>query len=335
MPLSGLQMLEDQGKLRFSFSLDRENRRGLPYAQLLEAEGGGRRIIFDLSDGYGSVEKRAQPWLAERADILFRRSFSPAETAKLPPALRGRVRPWGFHFHVSCPGNPMDQVTSLGERKGELFQWIFNGAPRSYFTLEKFERPPEWKREPSVLFYTRLWHVPEGDELSEQVAALNRSRLELVAELKRRYGRRFTGGVQFDPRAVRRYGGLMSGIAATSRRRYLETMHRADICVGSTGLHGSIGWKTAEYLAASKAVVNETLQFEVPGPFQAGVNYLPFTDAEGCLAQVERLMADPDRTYAMAQANQAYYQFWGRPDRVMANALAQVFPGFECEVGNG
>ena len=82
-------------------------------------------------------------------------------------------------------------------------------------------------------------------------------------------------------------------------------------------------------------MVNEALQFEVPGPFQAGVNYLPFTDAESCLAQVERLMADPDRTYAMAQANQAYYQSWGRPDRLMANALAQVFPEFEREVGSG
>ena len=215
------------------------------------------------------------------------------------------------------------------ERRRDLFQRTFNGAPRSYFTPDKFERGPVYRKKPAVLFYTRLWHAPEGDELYESVVQLNLSRIKLVSELKKRYGPRFTGGIQFDPKEVGRCGGLMVGIGATSRKRYLETMHKADICIGSTGLHNSIGWKTAEYVAASKAIVNEAFCFQVPGNFRAGVNYLPFADVEGCLTQVERLMGDPQRIYEMALANQAYYQASGRPDRVMANALRQVFPELE------
>ena len=332
MPVTGLMMLEDQGKVRLSFEIDPENRRSFHYPSLLGVEGGGKRLFFDLSDGYGSVEQRAQPWIAEHADAVFRRSFSPSETAKLPPELRGRMRPWGFHFHVSYPGNPIDAVSTWQERKADLFQRVFNGAPRRYFTPEKFERAPRRSQKPTVLFYTRLWHAPENDELFDSVTLLNQNRIRLVSELKRRYGPRFTGGIQFDPKELRRCGSLMAGISATSRKRYLKTMQGADICIGSTGLHGSIGWKTAEYIAASKAIVSEAFCYEAPEGFREGVNFLSFTDVEGCLEQVARLMEDPDRTYEMSLANQAYYQAYGRPDRVMANALAQVFPEFEGEV---
>lgn len=332
MPVTGLMMLEAQGKVRLSFDIDPENRRNYPYAPLLGVDGGGKRILFDLSDGYGSVEKRAQQWIAEQADFVFRRSFSPAENAALPAQLQSRVRPWGLHFHVSYPGNPIDEMASLRAWKNELFQRMFNGKSRRYFTLDQFERAPEQKKEPTVLFYTRIWHTRKSDKTFDRVEPLNQNRIRLVRELRRRYGARFSGGIQFDPREVKRCGDLMVSIRATSRKHYLQTMQHADICVGSTGLHDSIGWKTAEYVAASKAIVNEAFHFEVPGNFQAGVNYLPFTDVDGCLAQVERLMADPVRTYEMSLANQAYYQMYGRPDRVMANALAQVFPGFEDEV---
>lgn len=331
MPVTGLLMLEERKKVQLSFEIDKSNRKQLPYAQLLEVCGCGKRILFDMADGYGSVETRAQRQLASQADIVFRRSFSPEKNQQLLPELLNRIRPLGFHFHVSYPGNPIDRPFSRRERKDDLFQRVFNGAPRSYFTPDKFEREPVYREKPTVLFYTRLWHVPEGDEIQDSVARLNRSRIELVTELKKRYGSRFTGGIQFDPKEIKRCGGLMAGIAATSRARYLETMHGADICIGSTGLHDSIGWKTAEYVAASKAIVNETFCFQVPGGFREGVNYLPFTNTEGCLAQVERLMEDPQRVYEMELANQAYYQNYGRPDRVMANALCQVFPELEEE----
>ena len=117
----------------------------------------------------------------------------------------------------------------------------------------------------------------------------------------------------------------MVGIGATSRKALFGDdaqsgyLHRLNRTAQLDRL------ETAEYVAASKAIVNEAFCFQVPGNFRAGVNYLPFTDVEGCLAQVEALMEDPERTYRMAQANRAYYLAHLRPDRLMANALAQAF----------
>ena len=333
MPVTGLLMLQEQKRVNLSFEIDPSNRQRFPYAPLLGVCGGGKRILFDLADGYGTDVERAQPELVRNWDAVFRRSFSPAQNAKLPLELQSRMHPLGFHFHVSYPGNPIDQDSSWGERRQALFQRVFNGAPRRYFTPEKFACAPAWSNTPTVLFYTRLWHVPESDELYESVVRLNRDRIWLVTELKKRYGSRFVGGIQFDPQAVRSCGGLIVGISATKRTHYLRAMHTADICVGSIGLHDSIGWKTGEYVAASKAIVNERFHFQVPGNFQEDVNYLPFVDVEECLAQVERLMRDPGRVHEMGVANQVYYQNWGRPDRMMGNALSQVFPDFKGEAG--
>lgn len=332
MPVTGLMMLEAQGRLRLSIEIDPQNRRRLPYVPLLDVQGAGKRIVFDLADGYGSEVEHALPELVGRADFVFRRSFSPKENVKLPLELQGRMRPLGFHFHVSCPQNPIDTVSSWPEWRKSAFQRIFNGAPRSHFTLDKFERTPNRTEKPTILFYTRLWHVPQDDELYNSVEQMNQDRIHLVAELRSRYGSRFTGGIQFDPKEFRRWGHLMAGIGETKRMRYLQAMHRADICIGSIGLNDSIGWKTAEYVAAAKAVVNEKFCYEVPGDFREGVNYLPFDDVEGCLAQVEQLMEAPQRVYEMKMANYMYYQAYGRPDRMMANALRQVFPAWERSV---
>jgi hypothetical protein len=54
------------------------------------------------------------------------------------------------------------------------------------------------------------------------------------------------------------------------------------ICVATTGLHGSIEWKMAEYIAVSKAIVSEELNYSVSADFARGKNCLDFTTPEEC-----------------------------------------------------
>ena len=96
------------------------------------------------------------------------------------------------------------------------------------------------------------------------------------------------------------------------------------------GLHGSIGWKTGEYIAGAKAIVNEAFQYQVPGDFQEGVHYLSFTHVEECIKQVDGLMEHPQEVYAMKCANKEYYEKYLRPDRLISNALSRVFPDFDA-----
>lgn len=328
MPVTGLLMLQEQGKLRLSWEIDQGNRKGFPYLPLLGAYAEGKRILFDMADGYGMPpEELAQA--VRQSDVYFRRSFSQERNHALGPVLQGKMRPFGFHYHVSWPGNFMDKAVLPQDLKNELFQFVFNGASRRYFTPDKFECEPRKTDSPTVMFYTRLWDPGEIPALHDSLVVLNENRIRLVAELKKRYGPRFIGGIQYSRFAVRNCRELVTGVGMTKRRNYLRAMQQADICVGTTGLHDSIGWKTAEYIAASKAVVNEKFHYEVTGDFREGVNCLLFTEVEECIDQVARLMSDPERVYAMGQANRAYYQAYLRPDRIMANALRQVFPDFD------
>lgn len=107
----------------------------------------------------------------------------------------------------------------------------------------------------------------------------------------------------------------------TERRAYLKLVHDSDICIGSMGLHGSIGWKTGEYVAAAKAIVNEALCYQVPGNFREGIHYLSFSAAEGCLDALESLAGHPERILAMKKANARYYREYLRPDVMIRNTL--------------
>ena len=329
MPVTGFLMLEKQGRLRITWELDSENRKGFPYSLILGAYVRGKRILFDMADGYGMPAEELSRAVGQ-SDFYFRRSFSKEQNSRLPKELSQRMYPLGFHYHVSCQGNFMDQVFSFSEWRKELFQIIFNGASRRYFTPERFECEPRKKDTPSVLFYTRLWDPEAIPALYESILKINRDRICLVRVLRNRYGSRFRGGIQYSPLALRQCRELVVNIRDSQRKRYLRAMREADICVGSTGLHGSIGWKTGEYIAGAKAIVNEAFQYQVPGDFQEGVHYLPFTHVEECIKQVDGLMEHPQEVYAMKCANKEYYEKYLRPDRLISNALSRVFPDFDA-----
>ena len=109
----------------------------------------------------------------------------------------------------------------------------------------------------------------------------------------------------------------------TGKRAYLHRMQHTEICVASTGLHGSTGWKLAEYVAAGRAIVTEPLQYTLPGGFEEGKNYKTYTSPAECETQLRQLLADPAAILAMAQHNAVYYQHGcGRSSRCGSLAAA-------------
>ena len=60
----------------------------------------------------------------------------------------------------------------------------------------------------------------------------------------------------------------------------------SDICITTTGLHRSIGWKFAEYIAASKAIVTEKLNYSPGTELKANTNFLEFDTSEELINQV-------------------------------------------------
>ena len=90
------------------------------------------------------------------------------------------------------------------------------------------------------------------------------------------------------------------------------------------GLHGSIGWKIGEYVAAAKAIVSEKFAYSLPGDFSAGRNYLPYDSVEGCIEAVRFLCANKKRLYAMQLSNMIYYHSYLKPEMLVLNALSEL-----------
>jgi hypothetical protein len=106
-----------------------------------------------------------------------------------------------------------------------------------------------------------------------------------------------------------------------SKKTYLSLMHGSSICIATTGLEGSVGWKLGEYVAAAKAIVSEPLRSVQPGDFRPGRNYLEFRTPEQCVDAVQRLVDDPAHRLDMMRKNAAYYAAYVRPDALVWNAL--------------
>ena len=278
--VTGFLMLARRRRIALTIEDAGHRREEYPHPHLVEAFVGGRRIAFDMLDGYNFDVVAAAAYI-RGVDLYFKRSCS---------TFRNGV----------FPARPAEE--------GE------------YFTVEKFEcgagRRVAAKRL-KILFLTRLW---EG----EQNRAINAMRIAIVRALGERYPRNFTGGVTDTPLARALCPELIGAEKYTDRARYLRLMRRSDICIGSTGLWDSIGWKTGEYVAAARAVVNERFVYEVPGGFREGVNYLGYASAEECVAQVDLLMRCPDAVQRMKEANAAYYREWLRPDALVGQALRQA-----------
>ncbi len=293
----------------------------------------GRHSVFiDIHDSFELDESA----LASH-DVYFKRSLNagalaPNASAPARPhrarlhalGLVNDVHPDGFDLQearrvLARPWPWRQRATSVLALAASTGAGALGLGGRS--TLSLMTGPPTRTRDPKVLFMAGLWDpalVPDAapDKIAE-FEAVNEMRAECIRALRREFGQRFFGGVQHSEFARRHFPDvLLERSADGSKRAFLDRVRRSAICVTTTGLHGSIGWKFVEYVGLSRAIVTEPLRYVVPGEFGAGRNYLGFTSPEECVAQVTRLIVRDDEREAIMEANQQYTSDWMRPDRL-------------------
>lgn len=320
--ISGFLMLREQGLLDFKIDLVYEQSNLYPHLALVEAEIEGVKIAFDVKDGYNFDAEKVDAYL-RTVDFYFKRSFSEEKNAALvAPENRQKMHPLGFNYHLSYPGNPLDRFSF---RDFKLSAWqilkpLIGRKHQRYFTPEVFEAPADYKEDaPEIIFLTRLW--PLTEETVGLHDYINETRIAIIRELSKKYGEKFTGGVSDSALSRALCPDLILPKSVTVREKYLPLMKRSDICIGSMGLRESIGWKTGEYIAASRAIVHERFHYSVPGDFTIGKHYFDFDTVDECVTHVDYLYQNQDALFAMKQANQEYYQEWLRPDKQVLNAL--------------
>jgi hypothetical protein len=190
-------------------------------------------------------------------------------------------------------------------------------------TVSTLSCPVDLGLAPRAMFLARTWDPQEVPALpAEEVRQLNESRAACIRALRRRFGALFVGGFSRSAHALRQYPDCVVAEGTSTRRHHFVKQLKAyPVCVATAGLCGSIGWKFAEYVALSRAIVAEPMNFGLPGPMAAGENYLEFRTAEECADEVAGLLEDRTRAERMMEKNRRYYLEYGAPEAVVARVL--------------
>lgn len=332
MIITGFRLLAQQGVIKKLSIIDATNEvPSLSNTMIVEATIDSRlKIAYDVCDGYVNFQTVNDAY-ASSVDFYFMRSFSAELNKKLFP--NANILPLGMNYCCIVKGynfNTSLDIKSSTKNAVKKFLSKFNPQISIPFDYRKYEFPPTYRtdRSPKIMFNTRLWN-PKGDigekkwdrEHPERVH-INNTRIRVIQQARSLYGADFSGGLYSTQYAKETAPtDLLLPNSKTTKRGYLRAMQSCDICIGSEGLHGSIGWKTAEYVASSKAIIMERPKYTLPGDFKEGQNYLGFSDEKECMKQLEYLFNNRDKIVELQKNNQKYYNKWLRPDMQILQTL--------------
>jgi hypothetical protein len=322
---TGLTMLQRRGIVRLSQKIDPRGRRPAHTRVILN---GNVRLHYDLFDG-ASIDEQ----YLEECDLYFKRSYAPQVVSQLGDAA-AKVRPLGLNYAVfpdHADWNALRRAIALlspGREQLRELARALNVGDKFFHTprVSQTEALPDYDAEPRVLFMVTTWDpVDDPSRPASEVddrRVINETRADCIRRLRAEFGERFFGGFRHTPVAVRDYPDvLVPDAKLSSSGRYLATMRKFPICVATTGLHGSIGWKFAEYIAYSKAIISERLQYSVTGDLAEHVNYLPFDSPAECVEAAGRLCEDRELRNSIMSANCRYYYQHMRPDTLVLKTL--------------
>jgi len=300
---------------------------------ILRAQINGANVIYDAKDGLNWTAGGESEGLSffktnyDEVDYYFKRSYTPFLNGMIP----GKIFPLGLNYSVS-PDNFFSvfkqnewKVLSPSIKKMMISMLNLNETSIKSSEIESLPKI-SISDYPPVIFFARLWEPDKGDDQAykDELNSINQSRIENILKCRETFGDRFIGGL-YDDRFTRRLvPELVVTGKITKKRNYLRLMKKASICIATTGLHKSIGWKMGEYVAASKAIITEPLNYTVPGDFSENKNYLNFSSSSELTEKIDYLLSNPDEIFNMMCNNYFYYHKYLKPENLILNSLLKI-----------
>ena len=286
-----------------------------------------RVLFYDVRDGSDLSDE-----VLEIVDAYFKRSYV---AAVVPDRHKSKVFPLGLNYEVYAGMRDRYEFQRfilrghvLDRFPVEMMRCIAQLCSLSFLpTVSKMHSLPMPDQEPRVLFIARAWD-PDNDppglsvkEKSER-GRINEMRAQCIELLRKELGCFFYGGFVQSDYACRNFKELLLENASVSgKKNYIALLKEYPICIATTGLHGSIGWKMGEYVAFAKAIVSERLNCEVPCGFEKELNYLEFDTAEVCLKQTMKLVQNRQIRHKIMFNNRLYFEKCLRPDKLVLRTL--------------
>jgi Glycosyl transferases group 1 len=336
---TGFRLLQRSGAVRLSqqrrltpirYENDAPHLNGAGHAHLDVLVERRLRLHFDTHD----AQEIAVGEL-DGCDFYFKRSYLQAAVDSLPAAQRGKVLPLGMNYRVLPDISDFMSVrralgiSGFSRATLSALRQSFDASNRFGYQprLRGMESEPQPNAAPNVLFLVAAYDPYDDpmrtqDKIDDRIS-INETRARCIRLLREALGPRFTGGFGNSAFTQQHYSDLVWA-EPVAQQNYLRTLSAFPICVATTGLHGSTGWKFAEYVAFSKAILSEPLVYEVTGNFRSGKHYLEFASPEECVHAAIRLIEEPELRRQMMRDNATYYREYLRPDALVKNALMRA-----------
>ncbi|MGZ8213583.1 MAG: hypothetical protein ACXWTP_03685 [Methylosarcina sp.] len=269
----------------------------------------------------------------EKCNFYFKRSFLRKYIATLS-SHQEKIYPLGLNYFLLPDEFDHFAIQRMWNIEKSIKSWLISLL--NYFDTKnliinnprqsQLESLPNYNSSPKVLFLVTA-HDPydcpdrKEDKIFDRIS-INETRAKCIKLLRDELGNKFLGGFNHTEFTKKNYNRLLiHNNKITYKSNYLQTLKSYPICISTTGLHGSIGWKMAEYVSLSKAIVSERLNHEVPGNFYKGDNYLEFLTPEECVEQSVKLIKDKELRNELMRNNSFYYRSNLRPDLLVLNTL--------------
>ncbi|MEG3658748.1 hypothetical protein V5097_15165 [Arenibacter palladensis] len=287
-------------------------------------------VIYDTLDGFnwveGSVEENLEYFKNNlNADFYFKRSFSnqlrnlKLENCKIYPlGLNYTFRPEGKY-----PKTPKEALKDTIKNNPIISKYY----KKTYFTYTEYEHYPIPSKENKILFLARLWNPDEVsiEHLKAERERINNNRMNFIKFCRDQFGSQFVGGLQIDDFSTKHAKDLVVPNSLTNRGNFNNIVKSSNICIATTGLHNSIGWKFGEYVAAYRAIISEPLEYDLPGNFLHNKNYLAFQNENELITNIDHLLKEKDAIYEMMKNNFQYYNNYLSPDKLVLNTILKIY----------
>lgn len=292
------------------------------------------KVVYDTQDGLiwinNNVEENLKHFQKNYpVDFYFKRSYHVKMQDYKPAGCK--IFPLGFNYNI----HPDENLLHLTDSPFDKFKYFIKTNhqlkkifKKRFFYTKDFEYYPIKNNTDKILFLTRVWNPLGSDVASEEAKnqriEINAQRVKYLELCKKTYGDRFTGGLWRDDFSEKHFAKHVLPLSQTSKPTFIKRVKEHTICIGTTGLYNSIGWKMGEYVAASRAIVSEPLHFEVPGNFKKDQNYFEFDSEEKLLQQIDLLLHNKDLLVQTMKNNYHYYNIYLKPDILVLNTLVTI-----------
>lgn len=287
-------------------------------------------VIYDALDGLNWIDAPIEDNLSYfnkniKADFYFKRSYNKQVFDNAPQNCK--VYPLGLNY----PIEPQDKLSSsVKEMTIDLLKknYLTSKFYKKFsFYKTDFEYYPIPNKLNKILFVTQLYNPEQTslDHLKAERSLMNQNRINCIKSCQKIFGKQFSGGLVANDYTLKHAKDLIIPSVFSKKEIFLNSIKNHDICIATTGLHDSIGWKFGEYVAASRAIVTEPLLYELPGEFVINKNYLNYNNENQLIKNINTLLENKDKLFEMMNNNFKYYNNYLSPEKLVLNTLIKVY----------